>query len=311
MPAFELTAAERSLLPTPEDVDFYREHGWFLSAPLFGPAELAAGMAASDRFYGGERDRVLPRRPHRSAYWEPEHGDVQRHNDYIAYESDAIRRIFCKPLVAAVAARLMGTRSVRLWSSTLIYKPPRPDERSNLVPWHTDLHHWPTCTSDNLVTAFIPLHDCTEEHGTLTVLDGSSRWAELPPQPGDDPTSHFADRPAAALQAAVTATAAHNGATVDPVPLRYRAGQVSFHHCRTYHSSGPNTSPAARRVITIRFQDEANAWRPAHGPGGEPVAYSHDDLVRRTAAGEPDYRDADFCPVLWEEPEPAAAAAGA
>jgi ectoine hydroxylase-related dioxygenase (phytanoyl-CoA dioxygenase family) len=303
-----LTPSEAALLPSAQDIDFYREHGWFLSPRLFSAAELSAGIEASDRFYRGERDRRLPRKPPRTAYWEAEHGDVQRHNDYIVYENDVLRKIFCKPLIAAVAARLIGTSSVRLWSSTLIYKPPRRDEGSNVVPWHTDLHHWPTCTSRDLVTAFIPLHDCTEEHGTLTVLDGSSHWDELPPQPGDDPTLHFADRPAEALQSAVEAVAAYNGASVDPVPLRYRAGQVSFHHCRTYHSSGPNLSRHPRRVVTVRFQDEDNAWRPARTRTGEPAVYSHDDLVRRTARGEPDYRDAEFCPVLWEEPEPAAAA---
>lgn len=306
--SFQLSADEERLLPSAADVAFYREHGWYLSPPLFGPAELAAGIAASERFYRGERDRTVPRKPPRSAYWEAHHGDVQRHNDYIVYESDALREIFCKPLLAAVAARLVGTPQVRLWSSTLIYKPPRRDERSNVVPWHTDRHHWPTCTSDDLVTAFIPLHDCGEEDGTLTVLDRSSHWAELPPQPDDDPTLHFADRPAAALQSAVEAVAAHNGATLDPLPLRYRAGQVSFHHCQTYHSSGPNLSPRARRVLTIRFQDRDNAWRPARTGSGEPAVYSHDDLVRRTERGEPDYADAEFCPVLWEEPSPAAAA---
>lgn len=308
--SFSLTAAERRLLPSAEDVAFYREHGWFLTPPLFDPDELAAGIEASDRFYRGERDRRLPRRLPWAAYWTPADGDVQRHNDYIVYESDTLRRLFCTPLLGAVAARLMGTPSVRLWSSTLIYKPPRPQEPSNVVPWHTDLHHWPTCSSANLATAFIPLHDCTEEHGSLTLLDGSSQWADLPPQPGDDPTRHFAERPAAALELAAEAVARHNGAALGPVSLRYRAGQVSFHHCRTYHSSGPNLSSDPRRVLTIRFQDEGNAWRAARTASGDPATYSHDDLVRRTPSGEPDYRDAEFCPVLWEEPAGATGSGG-
>jgi Phytanoyl-CoA dioxygenase (PhyH) len=299
----DLIALEQRLLPSSEDIDFYRTHGWFLSPPLFSAAELSEATEASDRFYRGERDRVLPRKPPRAAYWEAGHGDIQRHNDYIVYESDVLRRIFCKPLIAAVAARLIGTSLVRLWSSTLIYKPPRKDERSNIVPWHTDRHHWPTCTSDELVTAFIPLHDCEEKHGTLTVLDGSHLWEDLPPQQGDDPTFHFAERPAEALQSAVEAIARHNGASVTPVPLRYRAGQVSFHHCRTYHSSGPNLSRDARRVLTIRFQEESNTWRQARTQSGEPAVYSHDDLVRRTEQGEPDYTDPEFCPVLWEQAE--------
>lgn len=307
-PSVDLTPSEQRLLPSPDDIDFYRRHGWFLSPPLFSPAELSEAIEASDQFYRGERDRTLPRKPAGTAYWEPKHGDVHRHNDYIVYENAALSRIFCKPLIGAVAARLIGTSLVRLWSSTLIYKPARKDEQSNIVPWHMDRHHWQTCTSDDLMTAFIPLHDCNEEHGTLTVLDGSHRWEELPPQPGDDPTRHFAERSAEALQSAVEAIASHNGASVDPVPLRYRAGQVSFHHCRTYHSSGPNLSPDARRVLTIRFQERSNTWCSAHTHSGVPVVYSHDDLVRRTEQGVPDYQDPEFCPVLWEEGNPSQAA---
>jgi hypothetical protein len=303
----DLTRAERDLLPTAADVEAYRTRGWFLSPPLFTADELEEAVAASERFYRGQRDRTLEPKPAKNAYWEPSHGDIQRHNDYIVYESDMLRRIFCKPLLAAYAARLMGRLQVRLWSSTLIYKPARAEESSNIVPWHTDRHHWQTCTSDELITAFVPLHDCGAEQGSLTVLDGSHRWEDLPPQPGDDPTSHFADRPASAMQAAVEAIALHNQAQVLPVSLAYTAGQVSFHHCRTYHSSGPNTGAAPRRVITVRFQEQSNAWRPAYTPAGAPVVYSHDERVRKDAQGRPDYADPDICPVLWEESDPASA----
>lgn len=298
---FSFTPEEQSLLPSAADVAFYREHGWFQPPPLFQEKELAEVTRAGERFYNGERDRTLPRKPADTAYWEPAHGDVLRHNDYIAYESETIRRILCKPLIGAIAARLIGTKSVRLWSSTLIHKPSRGDEPSNIVPWHTDRHHWQICTSDELITAFIPLHECTDEHGSLTVIDGSHRWRDLPPAPGDDPNQHFANRPREALDSALQAVADHNGASVRRIPLRYRLGQVSFHHCRTYHGSGPNLSSRPRQVVTIRFQEQSNRWRPARTPAGEPVIYSHDALVRRTAEGHPDYSDPDFCPVLWEE----------
>ncbi|CAM5330445.1 hypothetical protein SAVIM338S_00909 [Streptomyces avidinii] len=302
---FTLSPGEERLRPSPEDVAFYRNHGWFLTPPLFTERELASVREAGERFYRGERDRLLPIRPSRTAYWQPGDGDGQRHNDYIAYESDAVRTILCKPLVGAIAARLIGTPSVRLWSSTLIHKPSDPDEPSNVVPWHTDRHHWQVCTSDDLITAFIPLHDCDVEHGTLTVLDSSHTWDDLPPQPGDDPNRHFAGRPRQAMDSAVRAAASYNGATVQPVPLRFRAGQVSFHHCRTYHGSGPNLSGSPRQVVTIRFQEASNRWRPVTDPSGSPVVYSHDSLVRRTDDGHPDYSDPEFCPVLWsDDPRP-------
>ncbi len=32
------------------------------------------------------------------------------------------------------------------------------------------------------------------------------------------------------------------------------------------------------------------------------MVYNHDEVVRRDAAGLPDYADPDFCPVLWRSP---------
>jgi hypothetical protein len=294
-----LSAAEKALLPSPADIAHYRTHGWYLSAPLFTDEEIDLVYTASEGFYAGHRDRRLPGQLPASAYWTPSDGDVQRHNDYICYENDVIFRVLCKPLIAAVAARLAGTPLVRLWSSTLINKPARTDEPSNIVPWHIDRHHWQSCTSDDLLTAFIPLHDCDEDSGTLTVIDASHRWTELPAATDDDVTLHFAERPAHALAATVATTAAFNGAEVKQLPLVIGKGQVSFHHCRTYHASGPNRKPFPRRAVTVRFQDDANRWQDFRKRGGGSAVYSHDAFVRRTADGQPDYTDPEYCPVLW------------
>jgi hypothetical protein len=84
---FSLTAEEASLLPSEEDVRFYAEHGWYLSGKLFSDDEIDALVAASDEYYDGARDHRLPTRPAKLAYWQPEHGEVQRHNDYVHYEA--------------------------------------------------------------------------------------------------------------------------------------------------------------------------------------------------------------------------------
>lgn len=299
-----LTEAECELLPSDDDVRFYRGHGWYVSNPLFSNAELEQVLEASERFYAGHRDRILPCELPPSAYWRPAHGDVQRHNDYICYESDLIFRILCKPLIGAVAARLMGIGQLRLWSSTLIYKPARPDEPSNFVPWHMDRHHWEVCTSDEMLTAFVPLHGCDESCGTLKVIDGSHKWAELPTVASDEPTLHFAERPRDALDAALGATARYNRAQVREVPLVIEKGRVSFHHCRTYHGSGPNVNTNPRRVVTVRFQEAGNEWRPFPTRDGGLAVYNHDRLVRKTPQGTPDYADPEFCPVVWEGEEP-------
>lgn len=292
-----LTDAERELLPTDEEVEQYAERGWYLTRKLLTDAEVDQLVTASEAFYAGARSRRLPHRPPTLAYWEPEKGDVQRHNDYIHYESDEIAAILRKPLIGAVAARLARATEIRLFQSTLILKPPRPEEPSNLVPWHFDKHYWQTCTSERMLTAFIPFHDCDESMGTITMVDGSSRWKEIG---GDDSTTrHFAHRDPSELERLLADNAEFNNAEVRKIPIVIPKGHMSFHHCRTYHGSGGNHSGRPRRAISLHLQDGENRYRPVTLSDGTAVRYNHDYLVRRTDADEPDYSDPEFCPVLW------------
>jgi hypothetical protein len=299
MPATDitLTGAEQALLPSDADVASYAEHGWYLSKKLFTDDEVDTLRAASDRFYAGERSRRLPRRPPTLAYWEPPDGAVQRHNDYIHYESDEIGAILRKPVIGAVAARLAEAREIRVFQSTLIYKPPRPDEPTNLVPWHFDKHYWQTCSSGKMLTAFCPFHDCGEEMGTITMIDGSHKWKEIG---GDDNTTrHFAHRGKAELEELLERNAEFNNSSVVKVPMVIPKGHVSFHHCRTYHGSGANRADRPRRAISLHLQDGGNRYRKFTRSDGSAVVYNHDHFVRRMTAGEPDYADPVFCPPIW------------
>ncbi len=293
---FSLTDAERELVPTSDEADFYAEHGWYLSKKLFSDDELDMLQEATEKYYEGHRDRQLPVRPPNLASWEPSHGPVQRHNDYIHYESETVGRILSKPLIGAVAAALARADEIRVFQSTLIYKPPNPDEVSNLVPWHFDRHYWQTCTSERMLTAFIPFHDCGEEMGTITMVDGSHRWNEIT---RDDATRHFAQRDRGELEEILTENAQFNGAEVHKIPMIIPRGHMSFHHCRTYHGSGANVSPLPRRAISFHLQDGDNRYRSFTRPDGSLVLYNHDVVVRHTPEGTPDYSDPEICPTLW------------
>lgn len=292
------TAEELALLPSDEDVAFYAEHGWYLSKKLLTDSEVDTLLTASEAFYAGRRDRWLPARPPNLAYWQPSDGDVQRHNDYIHYESAAIGQILRKPLIGAVAARLAGASSIRMFQSTLIYKPPRPNEPSNLVPWHFDSHYWATCTSGSMLTAFIPFHNCDEPMGTITMVDGSHTWKE---SGGDDTTvRHFADRDRGDLDRLLERNADYNNAELRKIPMLIERGRMSFHHCRIYHGSGPNRSGQPRRAISLHLQDGDNQHRGYSLSDGTPVRYNHDYLVRQTPEGTPDYADPEYCPIIWQ-----------
>ena len=48
-PPFALTERERSLLPSDSEIEFYAEHGWYLSKKLFTDDEIDALLAATER----------------------------------------------------------------------------------------------------------------------------------------------------------------------------------------------------------------------------------------------------------------------
>jgi hypothetical protein len=294
---FTLTEREQELLPSDEDVAFFAEHGWYLSKKLFTDDEVDELLSATDRYYAGERDRTLPTRPPRLAYWEPSKGNVQRHNDYVHYESDGIAKALLKPIIGAVAARLAEADAIRVFQSTLIFKPPVAGEPSNIVPWHFDKHYWASSTSDRMLTAFIPFHDCGEEMGTITMVDGSHRWTEI----GDEASTnkHFAERDKSQLEQMLLDNAAHNGAEVNKIPMIIPKGHMSFHHCKIYHGSGANRSDRPRRAISLHLQDGDNEFRNYELSDGTFAVYNHDWLVRKTPDGRPDYADPDYCPTLW------------
>lgn len=295
---FTLSEREQALLPTDEDVALYAERGWYLTQKLFSDNEIDDLLSATERYYAGERDRTLPVRPPRLAYWEPADGNVQRHNDYVHYESDLIAKILLKPLVGAVAARLAGASGIRVFQSTLIYKPPVPEEPTNIVPWHFDKHYWASSSSERMLTAFIPFHDCDEEMGTITMVNGSHRWLEIGAD--DSTTRHFADRDRSELDEMLAENAAYNGAEITKVPMIIPKGHMSFHHCRTYHGSGPNRGRKPRRAISLHLQDSDNAYREFPLSDGSLAFYNHDSLVRRSPDDRPDYADPEFCPTLWQ-----------
>ena len=290
---------QQDLLPTEADVEWYATHGWYLSKKLFTDDEVDRLVAASEAFYAGARSRRLPQRPSTLAYWEPSDGPVQRHHDYIHYESDEIAEILRKPIIGAVAAKLAEATEIRIFQTTLIYKPPRPEEPTNVVPWHFDRHYWQTCTSERMLTAFIPFHDCDEQMGTITMVDGSHLWKEIG---GDDTTTrHFAHRDPSDLERLLQENAEFNNSEVRKIPIVIPKGHMSFHHCRIYHGSGGNLSDRPRRAVSVHLQDGANAYRPVTLSDGTELKYNHDYLVRRTAEGMPDYADPEFCPVIWKK----------
>jgi hypothetical protein len=299
-------AIDPALLPSAADIAHYREHGWYISPPLLSEAELDAAIEASERYYDGlASGRVTDRRidlPNGRTYslaWVPEDGPEKlRKNDYttpIVPELDALLR---SPALGATAALLCG-EDVRLWHDQLLFKPPSPPDAPQAVGWHTDHGYWRTCSSDQMLTAWVPFTDMDERIGTIHFVDGSHRWPE------NGHLDFFSPDLDGLEQRFET-----GGAEIVKVPALMRRGQVSFHHCKTIHGSPPNSADTPRRSIALHLQPASNVYVERRRDDGGLYGHPNDDLTRG-GDGRPHYDDPLFCPVVGRHADAQCALEGA
>lgn len=287
--AAPLTAFE----PSDADVAFYDRHGWFISPVVLSEALLDAAALGAERFYAGERDRALPVQGAFRDWRQGESAPI-RNNEFVSLQNEAIRALVEAPAVGAIAARLARSPAIRLLDDQLVHKAPvaidaAGPERATAVGWHADHAYWGTCSSDNMLTAWIPFHDIDLDRSPLVVIDGSHRWGDL------EHSRFFNDPDLDAVEARFRA----KGHRVERVPIILKKGQISFHHCWTLHGSLPNRSPLPRLALAVHLQDADNRYRRYLDPRGEPVRIADELLCRRLPNGDPDFSDPVPFPQLW------------
>jgi ectoine hydroxylase-related dioxygenase (phytanoyl-CoA dioxygenase family) len=277
---------DESLLPSAEDVKAYRENGYYISKKVLTDAELDEAVRQQDLIYSGVKDLDFEH-----VYgWKPADGDVLRKTDYTYMINQFFNRFDRNPYIGAIAARLAGKPEIRIWTDQLLYKPgtQRKSGGSVNVGWHTDKQYWQSCTSNEMLTAWVPFQDTDAELGTVTMIKGSNQWPALE---GLD----FFDGNMEALEAKFSGL----GKAVVKVPMLLPKGCVSFHNCLTIHGSGANLTDRPRRSIAIHLQPGDNAWMEVRKPDGSLAGDDNDRLVRKTADGKPDYTDPRYCPRIY------------
>lgn len=281
--------------PTAEDIASFAEHGWYNTPPIFDEGEIIDVVDAVTRFYEGERTCALPPAVRASSNWSPRDGNVLRINEFIVQQCEGVARLALAPVIGAAAAALLGVRGMRVFSSSLVSKPPHLTEPAGIVGWHADAAYWLTCSA-RLITAWIPLADCDEQMGTLLMVDGSHRWLDA----DSDVRAlrlgrSFRGDTTSRVWKSMSAVAEH----LDIVPMNLRAGQIHFHDGRTLHGSALNRSGVMRSAIIVELQELDNTYRPAVDPQSGTRYVCNTDRVCREVDGQPDYSDPFYCPVVW------------
>lgn len=283
-----LSPEQIALLPTEDDITFYEEHGWYISPPILPTELIDAAMAGSQRYYRGQRDFPLP---HQKGFadWQSEPNSLLRNNEFVCLQNRELKQLGFEPAIAAIAARLARTTEIRMFADSLVCKLPSQGQNQGSVGWHTDKSYWPTCSSNRILTAWIPLQDCDESLGPLVTVDRSHQWLE------SKNLKHFYENNLHELEAHMR----RQEKEFIKIPMTLKKGQVSFHNCNTIHGSYPNTNSYPRIALAIHMQDRDNRYQEVLNEAGEAIHIGYDHICRLLPNGNPDYSDPLLFPLLW------------
>jgi ectoine hydroxylase-related dioxygenase (phytanoyl-CoA dioxygenase family) len=214
----------------PEHIAFYRENGYVKLKDVLSAATIAHfkdEIARKVQELNTQRVPLEKRTVYDKAFLQI--WNLWKH-------SEIVRDLVMSQRLGRIAARLMGTRGVRLYHDQALYKEPR----GGITPWHADQYYWPV-SNDNTVTAWIPLQATPLEMGPLAFAPGSYKI-----EAGRD--LEIGEESENLVKLTLRDFPVHESA--------FDLGEVSFHSGWTFHRAGENKTDRFREVMTIIYIDE-------------------------------------------------------
>ncbi len=199
----------------------------------------------------------------------------------------AMERFIRDSGVAAVAAELMGSRTVRLYHDHVLVKEPGTRQRT---PWHQDQPYYNIDGRQN-VSMWLPV-DPVSRASTLEFVAGSHRGEWYMPRTFlDDEAKWF---PEGTLSELPDVDGRPDEFTI--LGWELEPGDAVFFHMLTLHAAGGVDGANRRRVLSVRFLGDDIVHAP------RPWAPSPDfpGLDAELPAGAP--MDHPLFPVLWPPP---------
>src|SRR4030095_2268250 len=111
-----------------------------------------------------------------------------------------------------------------------------------------DAPYWPSIRPSTPVTAWIALDDVDASNGCMWMVPGSHKWGNHIKLLEQTPHEQFF-----AVGADFAPPQDAEIRQVKIVPWPVRKGEVSYHHCMTWHGSHENRSDRPRRAIALHF----------------------------------------------------------
>ncbi len=215
-----------SSLPSPT-VEAYARDGFLFPLDIFSPAEARDLRSEVE---GLERDWLAARLPRPLNQYFRVNGQVT---------IPLLARLAATPAILDCVESLLGP-DIMLWSAELFIKEPGTPK---IVSWHQDLTYWGLGETDDEVTAWIALSDVSRASGCMRFVAGSHHQRIVPHRD----TFHADNLLSRGQEIAVEVN------EKDARFVELRPGQMSLHHGRMFHASGPNVSGDRRIGVAIRY----------------------------------------------------------
>lgn len=198
----------------------FHDHGYFSPVPVLGGDEVKRYRQSFTEFEtreGGKLKGGARNKSHLFLRW--------------LYE------IVTHTKILDVAEDLIGPNILLYHAQWFIKEPHTPD----FVSLHQDTAYW-SLTSPEGFSAWVAFEDCDAESGCMCVIPDTHKSALVHVEQRSPENMLFRGQ--------TVASAASKAATVE-MPLR--AGEMSLHHARIVHGSGPNLSSRRRIGYSIRY----------------------------------------------------------
>ena len=242
----------KSVDVTADDIDEYRDRGYWITPKLLDDQQLDTLRREFDRFWVYDYDRdIYP--CDRVYVYDLESPELRKVNNGW-WLNNTVRAAVHSPELGRMAAALMGSTQALIWHDQVVCKPgvgvDGADYVEGNVGWHQDYAHWQVSSSQDMCTLWIALQDTDLSNGGMRTIVGSHHWGL------SEDAETFHDKDLESLEKRYGA-----GREWLDEPCLLKAGQASVHHCLTFHGSGPNLSDDARQALIIHYMPEGTSYR--------------------------------------------------
>ncbi len=204
----------------------YERDGFLCPIPVLTSGEAAENRAlveGLERNFEGKLEQPV--------------GSYLRLASYLA--SDVPLRVARDARVLDAVEGILGP-DIMMWSCEYFIKEANSEK---IVSWHQDLTYWGMDGSDHEVTAWIALSDASEAAGCMKFVPGSHREQIVPHNDTFSEDNLLSRGQEIAVEV-------DEG---EAVAAALAPGEMSLHHGRLFHASGPNTTGDRRIGLVVRF----------------------------------------------------------